>query len=169
MAEKKSTTDGVQTTESYEEICKKLEDEISELKKEKLTLRKGVLAEKNNVDREVASNVEAVKTFQDKIDVLEKENTKLKNVILAKATEIELIKRDHERQQKQAAKRTKHNPWTLIHQSSDGKDKTEIIKCGSPGTVIMRTLDGVPAIVFAERIKHKFSEQSDGSVENLFS
>jgi len=109
-----------------------------------------------------------INALEEKISTLDKENAGLKIDLSAKITEIENLKRDNERRQRQAAKLTKHNPWTLIHQSADGKDRTEIIKCGSMGTVIMRVVEGVPAIVFAERVRHRFNEHSGGLIENSF-
>jgi len=117
---------------------------------------------------------EKIVELEKKVTELEKENTSLKKDILAKIEEIGNIKKDYQRRQLQSAKRTIHNPWKVIYSSEDGRERTEIIQCGTKGVIVAKILndDGVNAIIgmeFCEQVRHRTTERSDGMVENAFS
>jgi len=106
--------------------------------------------------------------LEKKVAGLQKENETQKMLISEAEKRFVDLKKDIDRSQKTAAKKTQWNPWELVHRSEDGKDRTEVINCGSRGVVIYRMLNGVATCVFVERVKHRCNMNSDGSYVNKF-
>jgi len=115
-----------------------------------------------------APEVDVVKTLQGRIDVLQKENGKLKTDVAEAEKRFVDLRKGYDRNQEKAAKKTQWNPWTLIYASKDNKDRTEVINVGSRGVIIHRVVNGIGTCVFAERVRYKCVENSDGSFVNMF-
>jgi len=106
--------------------------------------------------------------LQVEIDTLKKENAKLKKDVLAEIEKAGNIRKEHDRNQRKVAKKTQWNPWELVHCSEDGKDRTEIINCGSRSVVIHRVVNGLATCVYLPDKKYRCIENSDGSYKNTF-